>query len=515
MRLEIFWFIIWSFGLHYYISQVVNNGPFGELITDNDQIIKIQNADAIAASTTTDTRKFTIIHLTTSTTTTTTLQATRSSLVFISATQGGLLVANGTVITGGENQSSTAESTTMTFASAPTIDTALDLGNVTSHLTFALNSTSFPIGALIPLTINGTASLYGVQFAECFKCQINIYNGNGRMLPNNLLTYYIQNTDISPSAAVYNAYLLNRRNVPMVVGPFFDNQFPPVEALYTVRNIPLVSYGVGAVQFSNTTLYPTFYRVIPGDQSQARAMAQTCKIFGWNFVSALFTNDIYGQSGRTAFLNEAGRQRIKVTCSNTIFVNSTRGLQNFASCISQSEASVILLWMGPQDAANALSFLYINSTINSRLTFIAPDGWASIEDVATFNDTTARTNYSFPLSFIEGTLGYLPAVGSLGQARACLSSVNPSNTDYPEFNQVWQEEFHCLINGTNATPICPEDISQRTIPCKCRGNENFSDLPITVRINNDGNLIFLSITFSFYSQKLIILWILLQSMLKP
>lgn len=349
-------------------------------------------------------RHSTLIRLTTSTTTTvsTTAEATRSSAIVFGSASVVAMVGNGTIVTTGTN----GTTSTSTFVAAPSTNVATDLGNMTSQVTFPLNATSYAIGALVPLTLNGTASLSGVQFAEAFKCQLSVYNNNGRTLPNTLLTYYIQDSQDTPSDALFQTYLLNRKSVPMIVGPYYDIQFQPVEALCTTRNTPLISYGVGAVQYANTTLYPTFYRTLPSDQTQARAMAQTFKIFGWNFIVALFTNDIYGQSGKTALIAETGRQRIKVTCSSTITPNSTRGLANFASCVSQSEASVVVLWMGEMDAANTISFLYINATVNSRLTFVAPDAWSQVPDPTLFNQTTARTNYSFPLSFINGKHGH-------------------------------------------------------------------------------------------------------------
>lgn len=66
--------------------------------------------------------------------------------------------------------------------------------------------------------------------------------------------------------------------------------------------------------------------------------------------------------------------------------------------------------MNQESAANALSFLYQNAT-NNRLTFIASDRWAFIKDPSTFNDTVARTGYSFPLEFINGTGGLAAGKG--------------------------------------------------------------------------------------------------------
>ncbi len=265
------------------------------------------------------------------------------------------------------------------------------------------NATSYMIGALIPLSVNGSGLLGGVQFTESFKCAINIVNSNSRILKNTLLTYLIQDTEALPSVSSNQAFFLNRRDLSMVVGPFEYDSLPPVANLYNNVSLPFISYGAAGVQYSNGTQYPSFFRTIPSDVSTARAMAESFKLFGWNFVAAIFTTDSYGQSGRSALLQQIGRQRLKVTCVNQIDPGSVRGLANFADCVAQSDASVVVLWMDEINAANTLSYLYRNAS-NSRLTFVASDRWALMNNPASFNDTLPRTNYSFPVSFIEGNI---------------------------------------------------------------------------------------------------------------
>lgn len=206
------------------------------------------------------------------------------------------------------------------------------------------NATSYVMGGLLPITSNGKPWLGGVQFVEAFKCQLNILNSNSRVLPVSFITYLIQNTDLLVSAAVKQAYLLLQKNVFMTVGPTTDDQIPPVAYLNAPEMLAFNSFDASSVLLANSTVYPSFFRTIPSDNFQARAMAETCRIFNWTFVAALFTSDSYGTSGRTAFLSQTGRQRIKVTCTNTIQPGSTSGLSSFADCVAGSDASVVLLW---------------------------------------------------------------------------------------------------------------------------------------------------------------------------
>ena len=211
-------------------------------------------------------------------------------------------------------------------------------------LEFKSNATSYVMGGLLPLTRGGKSWLGGVQYVEAFKCQLNILNSNSRILPVSLITYLIQNTDELVSLATQQAYLLQLKNVFMNVGPPYDDQVPPVAYLYAPERLSALSFQASSVFLSNATTYPSFFRTIPSDTFQARAMAETMRLFGWNFVAALFTTDTYGTSGRSALLSQTGRQRIKVTCTNSINPGSTSGLSSFADCVSTSDASVVVLW---------------------------------------------------------------------------------------------------------------------------------------------------------------------------
>lgn len=211
-------------------------------------------------------------------------------------------------------------------------------------LDIEVNATSYVMGSLLPITRSGKPWLAGVQYVEAFKCQLNILNSNTRILPQSLVTYLIQNSDVTITNATQQALLLQNQDTFMVVGPAYDDQIPSVGYLYGPQNSSFVSFDSSSINVANSTIFPSFFRTMVSDNFQARAMAETMKIFGWTFVAALFTTDSYGQSGRTALLSQTGRQRIKVTCNNSINPGSTSGLVNFADCVAQSEASVVVLW---------------------------------------------------------------------------------------------------------------------------------------------------------------------------
>lgn len=306
------------------------------------------------------------------------------------------------VVVNGSTTDTMEEDEGVTVVSAEAINT------ISSNLTkeyYAVpnNSPSFNLGGLIPLTVNGQASRDGVLLAESLKCSLNQINNNRGLIPNTSLTYSVQDTGTDINVAMNQALLLERRGTFAIVGPQFDNQVLPVTNLYNTINIPLISYGAGSTFLSNATVYPTLFRSWPPDSAQARAMAESFRLLGWTFISALFTNDQYGQSGRSALLQATARQRIRITCLNNIAPNSTQGLVNFSDCLSTSDANVVVLWMDAQSASNAISVLY-NNTANHRITFVAANEWALTTNITEFISRGERvTGLSYPPNYLQGS----------------------------------------------------------------------------------------------------------------
>ena len=325
-----------------------------------------------------------------------------TTTVNVTATEGASTSnANGSNFT----SSTTTEIDGVEVVIVSALPTNQAVSNLTEELFVAQNNaSSFNIGALIPLTLDGmNPNTEGILIAESFKCSIAFVNNNKALIPNTFLTYSILDTSRDINLAVNQALLLERNNTFAVVGPEFDNQVVPIINIYQTFNLPLISYATGDSLLSNGTVYPTFFRTWPNDGAQTRAMAETFRLLGWTFISALFTNDQYGVSGRNAFQSAVSRQRIKTTCQNVITPNLTAGLQNFAQCLQDSDANVVMLWMGPQDAANTISVLY-NITQNRRITFAASDRWALITNITEFTQSAIPfTGLTFPESYLQGT----------------------------------------------------------------------------------------------------------------
>ena len=58
---------------------------------------------------------------------------------------------------------------------------------------------------------------------------------------------------------------------------------------------PQVSYLASCVCLSNSLKYPRFFRTMPSDALQARAMAKLLQLLGWSWVGLVSADDDYGR----------------------------------------------------------------------------------------------------------------------------------------------------------------------------------------------------------------------------
>ena len=217
---------------------------------------------------------------------------------------------------------------------------------IPEQITFSSNITSFTIGGLFAQTDFKTNRFVyeGIQQVEAMKFAVDKFNNIRDTLPNITLKWAIENTRSSVPDSFGTALYLRERNIIAVVGPSFSDTAASVDNIFSIKKAPVMSPSATSVFLSGNFSLPTFLRTIPDDSLMARAIAGTCQLFGWTLVAALYSADTIGLSGQVALANALSRARIRSTCVNTIPPGSVTGAEAFGRCLSDSFATVIILW---------------------------------------------------------------------------------------------------------------------------------------------------------------------------
>ncbi|KAG2462797.1 CASR protein, partial [Polypterus senegalus] len=195
-------------------------------------------------------------------------------------------------------------------------------------------------------------------------------------------------------------------------------------------NIPLVSYYATCSCLSNKYEYPTFFRTIPSDAFQVKAMAEIIKHYGWTWVGALASDDDYGQNAIKFFKEEINTFGCIAFMEAIPKIHQKDVIQNIVKTIKQSSAKIIVAFCSEVELLAVVKKV-VNQNITGRQ-WIASEGWST-------STVLASNNY---FGSFGGTLGIAIRRGEIPGLGQFLLQIQP------EFNnnlfiQFWETVFGC------------------------------------------------------------------------
>ncbi|XP_051254240.1 extracellular calcium-sensing receptor-like isoform X3 [Dicentrarchus labrax] len=158
--------------------------------------------------------------------------------------------------------------------------------------------------------------LRAFRWAQVMLFAIKEINNDLALLPNISLGYRILNSCSSPTNTLRAALTLASRPeeieltspcppaISALIAEAGSSQSLAVAGTLGPFQVPIVSYFSTCACLSDRAKYPTFFRTIPSDYFQAKALAALVKHFGWQWIGAIQSDNDYGRNGILAFTEE-------------------------------------------------------------------------------------------------------------------------------------------------------------------------------------------------------------------
>ncbi|XP_053356955.1 extracellular calcium-sensing receptor-like [Clarias gariepinus] len=183
--------------------------------------------------------------------------------------------------------------------------------------------------------------------------------------------------------------------------------------------IPVISHSATCECLSSRKEYPFFFRTIPSDHYQGRALAYLVKHFGWSWVGAVYSDNDYGNSGIAIFLKAAKEEGICVEYSEKFDRTYPARMSKVVDIIKKGTAKVIIVFLAYFDMNILIDQLILQNVTGYQMIGVA---WISAVYLAT------------PASYrvLAGAIGF--DVGKL----------KISNFADYAVNEFWQTAFPCL-----------------------------------------------------------------------
>uniref|UniRef100_A0A3Q3JCS5 G-protein coupled receptors family 3 profile domain-containing protein n=1 Tax=Monopterus albus TaxID=43700 RepID=A0A3Q3JCS5_MONAL len=296
------------------------------------------------------------------------------------------------------------------------------------------------------------------KFAQVMIFAINEINKNPEILPNIKLGYKIYNNcgtmDILRAALALVSGLKDEisddsctesETVQAILGHSGSGPTIAFEQVVGRFQVPVISHFATCACLSDRKEYPTFFRTIPSDYYQSRALAKMVKHFGWNWIGAIAVDNEYGLYGIAAFIQAAQEFGVCTEYSEAFSSSDPPDrLQRITGIIRHATSKVILAFMSHREIKLLAIELYKQNI--TGLQWVGSDAWIT--------DPSLADNEGH--SILVGSLGFSVSSAKIPGLEGHLRQLHPSQFPDSQFvRDFWEDVFHCSLNNTANTPKKP------------------------------------------------------------
>ncbi|XP_014186571.1 extracellular calcium-sensing receptor-like [Haplochromis burtoni] len=294
----------------------------------------------------------------------------------------------------------------------------------------------------------------GFRQAQTMAFAIDEINRNANLLPNVTLGYTLYDNCVELGIGFRGALSLAggqeeqiisngtcTGNLP-VLGIVGDSSSTPSIAISSVLGlyrVPIVSYFATCSCLSDHRKYPSFFRTIPSDAFQVRAIIKILKHFGWTWAGLLISDDDYGRHAARSLQFELSLSG--EGCLDYIEVlpwdKDTDELRRIVNVMKKSTARVVIAFVHESHMINLMEEV-VKENVTS-LQWMASEGWTATAGVL-------QTPQFMP--YLGGTLGIAIRRGEIPGLREFLLQIRPdlhhnNNNGNSMVNQFWEFTFQC------------------------------------------------------------------------
>ncbi|XP_056466451.1 extracellular calcium-sensing receptor-like, partial [Gadus chalcogrammus] len=315
----------------------------------------------------------------------------------------------------------------------------------------------------------------GFRQAQTMAFAVDEINRNSKLLPNISLGYNLYDScgnlwnalsaALSMTSGSGEPFQLNETcyGYPPVLGIVGDSSSTrtiAISSIVSLYRVPMVSYYSTCSCLSDRRQFPSFFRTIPSDAFQVRAMLQILRRFKWTWLGLLVSDDDYGLNVARSFqsdlaLSGGGCLAYLEALPKS---NDVDDLQRIVGIMKKSTSRVVIAFA---HASNMLKLM--EEVVRQNVTglqWMASEAWTTA--------VVLQTPSYMP--FLAGTLGIAIRRGEIPGLRDFLLRIRPdkdtlSNQDNNLVRQFWEHVFHCKFMTTDM------EFDGKTQGKLCTGNE--------------------------------------------
>ncbi|XP_075891892.1 extracellular calcium-sensing receptor-like [Nelusetta ayraudi] len=287
--------------------------------------------------------------------------------------------------------------------------------------------------------------LRAYRWTQVMIFAIDEINKDSSILPNTSLGYRILNSCASPTTTLRAALTLTSLPqqtdltspcppaISALIAASGSSQSAAVAGILGLFQVPIVSYFSTCACLSDKAKYPTFFRTIPSDYHQAKALAALVKHFGWQWIGAIQSDNDYGRNGIAAFTKEVKKFGVCIAFVGTILLTyPMEKIMEVVEMIKLSSVKVILAFV-PEFDFYPLMVEVVKQNITG-IQWIASEAWITATQLSTPEMYRA----------FGGALGFVVQKMAIPKLKPFLADISPDTDPGAAFvRDFWQTMVGC------------------------------------------------------------------------
>ncbi|CDQ88097.1 unnamed protein product [Oncorhynchus mykiss] len=282
------------------------------------------------------------------------------------------------------------------------------------------------------------------QFAQTLIFALEEINNSSDLLPGLSLGYQVYDSCSYAPLAIHSALALMNSPGPEdslgdpsscsrspavlgIVGESSSTSTIGISSLVGPFSIPVISHFATCACLSNRKKFPSFFRTIPSDFYQSRALAKLVKHFGWNWVGVVNSNNDYGNNGMATFMEAAWLEGVCVEYQESIHRTDPREkLLEVVKVIRRATARVVVLFLTLGELIPLMNEMALEG--DPGLQWVGSESWITARLLA---DNKAY-------GFLRGAVGFAIRNARLDGLGGFL-------------DKFWETVFQCSFEGGSST----------------------------------------------------------------
>ncbi|KAK1127663.1 hypothetical protein K0M31_003160 [Melipona bicolor] len=208
-----------------------------------------------------------------------------------------------------------------------------------------------------------------------------------------------------------------------------------VASVLALFPVPQISYMATSPFLSSKERFPRFFRTVPSDVNQARAMLEILREFKWSYVSVVYTDSEYGDHGYETLTLLASEYSICFSAPHRISDDrfTEEDYDHVIRTIAEKTDVRVVVLFAEKSATLRVLEAARRVGVGSRFVWLGSDSWPDRRDAEGTEDTIV----------LEGALAVQPLYAPLSGFDEYFTGLTLDH----ERNNPWFREFWRIYHG--------------------------------------------------------------------